>query len=224
MARLHPRLSELIEELSPELQGRGFAPKPGCALWTRRLPSGQETIALGFSPDDEQGGWMEPFVGLISDPVESILAELLEAPVTYGLRHTVLLGSTRFQPIGLPRQPVHERSDVLEAANVTLRWIAKARPVLAEAFLTSATDRQAGLREDIELSALDELFNTPHPLAHRYLTHELHRAMRGITISNLRRPRDLMAVLDFHRNRLQDNGFWDVYGERILEYAAAFQD
>ena len=225
LSHLHPRLRELVDELSPELTGRGFTLWPGHALWARNLPAGLETIVLSFSPDDAAGGWTEPFVGLIAEPVEALLAGVLSAPATHGLRHTLLVGSTRWSGASLARQPVHEGSDVLEASNAILRWVARARPDLAEDFFGRRQICGGVARaEHIALPRLDTLFNTDDPLAARYLTHELNRALRGLALASLLRPAELLATLDFHRYRMQDSGFWEVYGDRVLRFAAGFQE
>ncbi len=230
----HLRLAEIIEEISPDMLGRGFTPKRGHALWARSLPSGLETVALSFSPDDEEGGWVEPFLGLVEQRVETTMATTLDAPITHGMRHTLLIGATRWREPVLTRQPVHASSEVLEAVNSLLRWIDGALPAFDARFCTLIDEEDAiddlddGSRaialqrtRDLDLARLDELFNTNHPEAPRFLTHELYRAIRGLTIAHLRQPNSVVSVLDFHRGRLIDNGFWEVYGEQIRGYATA---
>ena len=217
---LHARLSELIDELSPDLAGRGFTHKRGHALWARSLPSGLETVALAFSPDDEEGGWVEPFLGLVEQHVETTMATALDAPVTYGLRHTLLVGATKWDRPGMPRQPVHDGSEVLEATNVLLRWLDTRLPAMAARFCAPRTQPDGHVEPDIDLAALDALFNADDPAAHRYLPHELYRSIRGLVIAQRVRPTELVDVLSFHRGRLIDNGFWEVYGEQIRRFAA----
>ncbi len=218
---MHVRLAEIIAEITPDLLGRGFTPKPGHALWARSLPSGLETIALSFAPDDEEGGWVEPFLGLVEQRVETSMASALDAPVTHGMRHTLLVGATRWPEPTLMRQPVHASSEVLEATNVLLRWVDRALPAFDARFCTLGTDEILRRGRDIDHARLDELFNADHPEGTRFLTHELYRSIRGLTIAHLRRPKELLAVLEFHRGRLIDSGFWEVYGEQIRGYATA---
>ena len=217
---LHSRLAELTEELSPDLTGRGFTRKPGHALWARDLPSGLETVALAFSPDDEHGGWVEPFVGLVEQRVETTMATAMDAPVTYGLRHTLLVGATKWTAPGMAKQPMHDGSEVLEATNEILRWLDTNLPALAERFCAPRALEDGRMARDIDLGALDALFNGEHEASRRYVTHELYRSIRGLVIAQLVRPGELVEVLSFHRDRLIDNGFWEVYGERIRRFAA----
>lgn len=217
----HPvRLQELIDELSPDLVGRGFTPKRGHALWARDLPSGLETVALAYSPDDAYGGWVEPFIGLVEQRVETAMASALDAPVTYGLRHTLLVGATNWTRPGMAKQPAHDGSEVLDATNEILRWLDVQLPRLAERFCAPRTIRDGRRARDIDLAALDALFNAEHPEARRYLPHELYRSIRGLVIADQVRPGELVDVLSFHRGRLIDNGFWEVYGEQIRRFAA----
>lgn len=221
---LHPRLQNLVDELTPELRGRGFKLQAGHALWTRPLPSGRESIVLSFSPDDEFGGWVEPFVGLIVDKSEALLAGVLQAPVTQANGHTLLIGSTKWLGTDLLRQPVHDQGDVLEASNVCLRWLAQARTELAADFLRNEAASGQPRCENIDFKRLEQLFNTENAPADRYLRHELYRALRGITLAMLTRAQSVNQVVDFHRSRLLNNGFWEVYGDQILRYAAEFQE
>ena len=216
---MHPRLAELAAEITPDLTGRGFTHKRGHALWARSLPSGLETVALAFSPDDEAGGWVEPFLGIVEQRVETTMATALDAPVTHGLRHTLLVGATKWGAPNLAKQPVHDGSEVLEATNTILRWLDRALPTWGERFTTPATGHEAGPERDVDCARLDDLFNTDHPEARRYLGHELYRSIRGLVIAQQVRPRELVDVLSFHRGRLLDNGFWDVYGEQIRRFA-----
>ena len=202
------------------MEGRGFTRKRGHALWARDLPSGLETVALAFSPDDEDGGWVEPFVGLVEQRVETTMATTLDAPVTYGLRHTLLVGATKWTKPGMPKQPVHDGSEVLEATNELLRWLDVNLRDLAERFCGRRALPNGQAARDIDLAALDALFNEERPESRRYVPHELYRSIRGLVIAQQVRPHDLVAVLSFHRGRLIDNGFWEVYGEQIRRFAA----
>lgn len=218
----HPaRLQELIDELSPELTGRGFTPKRGHALWARDLPSGLESVALAYSPDDEHGGWVEPFLGLVEQHVETTMATALDAPVTYGMRHTLLVGATKWTRPGVPKLPMHDASEVLEATNGILRWLDAELPRLAERFCAPRELPGGRVARDIDLGALDALFNEAHADGGRYAPHELYRSIRGLVIAQRVRPYDLVEVLSFHRGRLIDNGFWEVYGEQIRRFAAS---
>ena len=217
---LHTRLAQLVEEMTPDLEGRGFTRKRGHALWARDLPSGLETVALAFSPDDEDGGWVEPFVGLVEQTVETTMATALDAPVTYGLRHTLLVGATKWTTPGMAKQPVHDGSEVLEATNAMLRWLDGQLPALADRFCGVRALPDGRQTRDISLSALDALFNEASPEAQRYVPHELYRSIRGLVIASQVRPKELVDVLTFHRGRLIDNGFWEVYGEQIRRFAA----
>ena len=216
---MHARLAELTAELTPDLAGRGFTPKRGHALWARSLPSGLETIALAFSPDDEEGGWVEPFLGIVEQRTETTMATALDAPVTYGLRHTLLVGATKWRAPLLPRQPVHAASEVLEATNALLRWVDRSLPQWSARFCTPAEEDVPDPTRDVDLARLDALFNTETEEGRRYLTHELYRAIRGLVIARQTRPDGLVDVLSFHRSRLIDNGFWEVYGEQIRRFA-----
>ena len=202
------------------MEGRGFTRKRGHALWARDLPSGLETVALAFSPDDEHGGWVEPFVGLVEQRVETTMASALDAPVTYGLRHTLLVGATRWTQPGMPKQPVHDGSEVLEATNEILRWLDTCLRDLAERYCAPRELPGGRTARDIDLGALDALFNEEHAASRRYVPHELYRSIRGLVIAQQVRPYDLVEVLSFHRGRLIDNGFWEVYGEQIRRFAA----
>ena len=212
MVAEHIRILGLREELAPELAARGFEASHEHLLWARSIDRGLLTLVLSFSPDDAEGGWLEPFIGLIDGEVESMLSGFLNAPVTYGLRHTLIIGSTRWPEGALPRQPVHEHAEVLEAVNTALRWW--------DARLPHITATYGGCNER-RRKALHELFNTEHVNAARVLPHELHRSMRGLAVAKLIDSEQVTATYDFHRNRLQDTGYWDIYGEQIRAFATS---
>ena len=222
MAHLHLRLQQVVEELDAELQGRGFRLVAGHALWRRRLATGAEYISVNIYPDDEQGGWIEPFLGLAVDRVEVIVDAYLGRRTGVASNMTLVAGATRWPQARLSRLPVHEEADVLEASNQILRWLTTARAELAKQFFTRFLTAQ-GVQEDIELTALDKLLNSDHPLANCFQSHELHRALRGITVASLLRRHDVQAVLDFHRQRLQGSGYWDVYADEVLKLTSSFQ-
>lgn len=199
----HPRLASLVAEVTPELAAAGYTPHARHAVWARDHPRGLLTLALNYAPDDGEGGWVEPFVGLVDEGVESLLAAFKRSAPTHGLRHTLLAGATRWAAPPLDRQPVHSDSEVLEVANELLRWWRAAAPALAARFGESRTQ-------------LDALFNEDHPQAPRYLSHELYRALRGVALRHRLDPADdLLGVMGFHRARMQTTGFWEVYGEQV---------
>ena len=203
----HPRLAALVEEVTPELAAAGYAPHPGHPLWARDREHGLATLVLSYAPDDGEGGWVEPFVGLIDQRVETLLATYRNTAPTHGLRHTLLVGASRWAAAPLDRQPVHSDSEVLEVANELLRWWRAAAPLLLERFGSG-------------LPALDALFNADHPEAERYLTHELYRALRGVAVRRCLDPADdLLDVVAFHRARMLNSGFWEVYGEQVRNFA-----
>ena len=204
----HTRLDELLHELAPELDARGFTKRPGLPAWARDHPRGLLTIALSYAPDDEEGGWIEPFVGLIDQTVETQLAAHAKLTNSSGPRHTLLIGSTRWFEPTLDRQPAHSRSEALEVANAVLRWWTRALPVFVTGYGESR--RQ-----------LDTLFNTDHPQAGQYLQHELYRSLRGLAIRKQTNPGRLTEALGFHRERMQPTGYWDIYGEQIRAFAMA---
>ena len=227
-----PRLRELLEELTPELAARGFTAHAGHPLWARPTEHGLLTAVLSYAPDDDEGGWVEAFAGLVDERVETQVAGLMGRAATHGpFRHTVLAGSTRWPGAKLYRQPVHSPADGLEAANLLLRWWSLALPELAWRFGDAPApvsgdddaaargtdaDPAAGLLEEQRsIQRLDALFNAAHPFAPALLTHELYRALRGVTVRAVAAPEGLTEAYDFHRARMQATGFWDVYGEQV---------
>lgn len=202
----HQRLAALVAEVAPELAAVGYTPLAGHPLWARDREHGLATLVLSYAPDDEEGGWVEPFVGLVDQRVEAPLATFKNSGPTHGLRHTLLVGATRWAPAPLDRQPVHSDSEVLEVANELLRWWRAAGPEFARRFGGSLTQ-------------LDALFNTDNPEARRYLTHEMYRALRGVAVRRCVDPADdLLDVMAFHRARMQESGFWEVYGEQVRAF------
>ena len=179
-------------------------------MWARDHARGLQTVVLSYAPDDGEGGWVEPFVGLIDEGVESLVTAHARTPglARRHLRHTLIAGATRWDEPTLARQPAHDRAETLEVANATLRWIDRAAP---------AFERRFGGSRD----ALDALFNADHPLAARLLQHELYRPLRGIALRHLTRPADLLDAVNFHRDRMRDTGYWDVYGEQIRAFVMA---
>jgi len=204
----HTRLDELIEELAPELEARGFTRNTRHPLWARNHQRGLLSTVINYAPDDNQGGWVEPFVGLVDEAVETLIAAHKPSSVTYGLRHTLLIGSTRWYEPTLERQPAHSHYEVLDVANATLRWWDKALPTFETRFAERRTD-------------LDTLFNTDHPQGRAYLLHDLHRALRGLAIRSFVDKSSLQDAMDFHRTRMQASGFWDVYGEQVRTFLIA---
>lgn len=169
------------------------------------------SAVLAYAPDDPEGGWVEPFVGLLDSRVETLIATHLRTRPTHGLRHTLLVGSAKWTEPAMLRQPAHSRSEVLEVVNNVLRWYDAALPTFERRFAE-------------RLSDLDALFNTPHLQATRYLRHELHWAMRGVAIRHLHDPRRLNDALDFHRSRMLESGFWEVYGEQVRAFVIDLLD
>ena len=205
----HPRLAAVVAEVSPELAAAGYTPHDAHPLWARDRAHGLATLALAYAPDDGEGGWVEPFVGLVDERVETLLAAFRRSAPTHGLRHTLLVGATRYAAAPLDRQPVHSDAEVLEVANELLRWWRRAGPDLEARFADG-------------LAPLDALFNAPHPEAPRYLTHELYRALRGVAVRRALDPADdLLDVMAFHRARMQESGFWEVYGEQVRAFVTA---
>jgi hypothetical protein len=45
------------------------------------------------------------------------------------------------------------------------------------------------------------------------------RALRGLLIAYLMPDKDPLATYEFHRERMITNGWWDVYGETIRQFA-----
>lgn len=209
----HIRISELVEEIELELSARGFSRDHGHLLWAKGHSRGLVTLVLAFAPDDEEGGWFEPFIGYIDQKIETELATLLNKPSLQGMRHTLQVGSTQWEPLRLARQPAHTRSEALEAANQMLKWWAKVLPDIREQFVPPNEQTRA-----VDLSNLDKLFNAAHPLATRLLKHEMYRAMRGLLITKEMKG-DVMATYDYHRQRMIDAGWWDAYGEQIRKFA-----
>ena len=206
----HVRLQELLDELNPELEGRGFTRNPAHALWAKNRADGLLTFVVSFAPDDEEGGWAEPFLGIIDERVETLVATHTNAPVTYGLRHTLLVGASRWLAGPLPRQPLHTTSETLEAANVMLRWMAGALESFGTRFPAES-----------QLEVLDEFFNTESAEARRYLQHDLYRALRGVAIRSLTDPDGMTDAMSFHRSRMQETGFWEAYGEQVRAFVMA---
>ena len=202
--------------MTPDLEARGFTPHPGQALWAKNSPHGIRSLVLNYSPDDEFGGWIEPFVGLIDERVETLIATFTRTQTTHGIRHTLLIGSTKWYQPQLDRQPVHTRYEVLEVVNVLLRWWDKALPPFLDQFSANAD----GVFNE-GLNKLDQLFNKPHPQAKQYLGHELNWALRGIAIRHTLMPSKLIDAMDFHRARMIESGFWDIYGEQIRSFVIA---
>ena len=201
-----PRLAALVAEVTPELRSAGYTPHAHHPLWARDRDHGLATLVVSYAPDDGEGGWVEPFVGLVDERVETLLATFKNSGPTHGLRHTLLVGATRYAPAPLDRQPVHSDAEVLEVANELLRWWRGAGPAFAARFGDG-------------LVQLDGLFNADHPEAGRYLTHELYRALRGIAVRRCLDPADdLLDVVAFHRARMQESGFWEVYGEQVRAF------
>ncbi len=209
-ATSHVRTEELIEELTPELEARGYHRVTAQPLWTRDHPQGLVSLALSFSPDDAEGGWIEPFVGLLDQRVESLAASVFhnrrDSDV---IRHTLLIGSTKWYEPSLERQPIHSRSDVLEVTNALLSWWGEAMP---------SFERQFARSDSEGLAALSELFNTDHPQASRYASHPLTRSVRGLAVTKLYAPAALTDTLGFHRERLKRGGYWDLYGEQVQAF------
>ncbi|MFK8058084.1 MAG: hypothetical protein AB8F78_18295 [Saprospiraceae bacterium] len=215
MVRLeHIRISELVEELSLELQARGFTRNDNHLLWAKDHPRGLVTLVVSFAPDDEEGGWLEPFVGYVDQKVETELATYRNTPNIHGMRHTLLAGSTQWDPLRLARQPAHSHSETLEASNQILKWWAKVLPDFRAQFVPPM---EQGMKAD--LTKLNGLFNDAHPLAIRLLKHEMYRAMRGLLIAKQMPEGDVMVTYDYHRKRMMDAGWWDAYGEQIRVFA-----
>ena len=173
---------------------------------------------LSYAPDDEEGGWVEPFVGFLNNRVETLIASHLRTRPTHGLRHTLLIGSTRWAEHTLPRQPAHTRSEALEVVNSVLRWWDVVCPEFERRFAGSEGSGQLRLRN------LDRLFNTANDQASHYLRHQLHWAMRGVAIRHLYAPKQLNDALDFHRRRMLESGFWEVYGEQVRAFVMDLLD
>lgn len=209
----HIRISELLDELELELGARGFTRHKHHMLWAKDHPRGLVTLVLAFAPDDEEGGWFEPFVGYVDHEIETQLSTYRSTANIQGVRHTLLVGSTQWDAQRLARQPAHTRSETLEAANQILKWWAKVLPGFREQFVPPAN---AQLK--VDLSKLDGLFNAAHPLSTRLLKHEMYRAMRGLLITQQMKG-DIMATFEYHRKRMMDAGWWDAYGEQIRVFA-----
>jgi len=206
----HIRIAELLEEIELELGARGFTRHEHHMLWAKDHPRGLVTLVLSFAPDDDEGGWFEPFVGFVDHKIETELASYRNTPNLHGVRHTLLVGSTQNKEHRLARQPAHSRSEALEAANQILRWWAIVLPSFREQFVPGS---------DGDLARLNDLFNTDHPLASRLLKHEMYRAMRGLLITKQMPQGDVMLTYDYHRKRMMDAGWWDAYGEQIRLFA-----
>ncbi len=214
MVRLeHIRISELLEELELELEARAFVRHKHHMLWAKDHPRGLVTLVLSFAPDDEEGGWFEPFIGYVDHAIETQLAAHRNVANVQGVRHTLLVGSTQWSDYKLARQPAHTRSETLEAANQILKWWAKVLPAFRDQFVPPVYGETEG-----DLSKLADLFNTVHPRSTRLLKHEMYRAMRGLLITKQMKG-DVMATFDFHRKRMMDAGWWDAYGEQIRVFA-----
>jgi len=209
----HIRISELVEELELELRARGFTRDRSHLRWAKDHPRGLVTLVLSFAPDDEEGGWFEPFIGYVDQNIETELATYLNKSNLHGMRHTLMAGATQWQPLRLARQPAHTRSEVLEAANQILKWWAKVLPDFRTQFVPSVVEVQK-----VDLSKLDSLFNAEHPMSVRLLKHEMYRAMRGLLITKQMKG-DVMITYDYHRKRMMDAGWWDAYGEQIRVFA-----
>ncbi len=175
-------------------------------MWARNQQHGLLSLVLEYTPDDSEGGWVEPFVGLHDQRVETLLLTHANLKFTQqAMRQTLLVGSTKWQEPRLKRQPAHTHAESLAVVNAVLRWWDAAMPLFEQRF---------GKR----LGALDALFNQPHPLAHQYLRHELHWALRGIAIRHVLNPAGMTEAMDFHRSRMLESGYWEVYGEQVRAF------
>jgi len=210
---VHIRIAELVEELQLELEARGFTRDRGHLLWAKDHPRGLVTLVLAFAPDDDEGGWFEPFIGYVDQKIETELATHLNKPNLQGMRHTLQVESTQWEPLRLARQPAHSHSETLEAANQILKWWAKVLPDFRQQFIPPNETLPTA-----DLSKLHALFNDAHPMSIRLLKHEMYRAMRGLLITKAMNG-DVLVTYDYHRQRMMEAGWWDAYGEQIRMFA-----